>query len=73
MFGYDHFGMGLGGFGMILIWIVPIVLLILLFHRYSGDKKERQGKSALAILEELYALGEIDRDEYLKRRADLGG
>lgn len=72
MYGFDHFGMGLGGIGMILVWIVPLLLVYLLFRHFSGDWQERRGKSALDILEERYARGEIDRDEYLKRRADLG-
>lgn len=73
MYGYDHFGMGLGGFGMILVWFVPLVLLFLLFRRYSGDSEKRQGKTALEILEARYARGEIDQAEYMKRRADLDG
>ena len=73
MYGYDHFGMGLGGLGMILVWIVPLVLLVLLFRRYSGGREDRQGKTALEILEERYARGDIDQAEYQKRRADLGG
>lgn len=73
MYGYDHFAMGLGGFGMILVWIVPLLLLVLLFLRYSGGREDRRGKTAPEILEARYARGEIDREEYLKRRADLGG
>jgi len=73
MYGYDHFAMGLGGFGMILVWFVPLVLLFLLFRHYSGDSEKRQGKTALEILEARYARGEIDQAEYMKRRADLGG
>lgn len=73
MYGYDHFGMGLGGLGMILVWVVPIVLLVLLFRHFSGDRQERRGKTALEILEERYARGEIDQEEFVKRRADLGG
>ncbi|MDP2833338.1 MAG: SHOCT domain-containing protein [Pseudomonadota bacterium] len=73
MYGYDHFGMGLGGFGMILVWIVPLLLLVLLFRRYSGGREDRQDKTALEILEARYARGEIDREDYQKRRADLGG
>ncbi len=72
MYGYDHFGMGLGSLGMILLWLVPLVLLVLLFRRYGG-KEERRDKTALEILEARYARGEIDQDEYRKRRADLGG
>jgi len=73
MYGYDHFGMGMGGLGMILVWIVPLILIFLLFRYFSGDRQDRRGKSALEILEERYARGEIDQEEYLKRRADLGG
>ncbi len=71
MYGYEHFGMGLGGLGMILVWLVPLLLLVLLFRRYAGDRAP--DKTALEILEEHYARGEIDREDYLKRRADLGG
>ncbi|MDO9224846.1 MAG: SHOCT domain-containing protein [Pseudomonadota bacterium] len=71
MYGYDHFGMGLGGIGMILVWLVPLILLVLLFRRYAGNGEARKDKTALDILEARYAGGEIDREEYLKRRADL--
>lgn len=73
MYGFDHFGMGLGGIGMILVWVVPLILLFLVIRYFLGDKGEGRSRSALEILEERYARGEVDREEYLKRRADLGG
>lgn len=63
--------MGLGGLGMILIWIVPLILLFLLLARLYGRKDVRREKTALDILEERYARGEIEREEYLARRTDL--
>lgn len=71
MYGFGHFGMGLGGLGMTLVWIVPLLLVLLLLRRSTGDGDERRGKTPLEILEERYARGELSRDEYLKRRADL--
>jgi putative membrane protein len=70
MIGYEHFGMGWGGLWMILVWLIPVVLVALLIYHLA---RERNGKarSALDILAERYARGEIDREEYLKRRADL--
>ncbi|WP_018076939.1 SHOCT domain-containing protein [Thiobacillus denitrificans] len=68
MLGFGHYGMG---WGMILGWFFPLLLLVLLglyFVRGQGDKPKR---TALDILEERYARGEIDRDEFLKRRDDL--
>lgn len=70
MYGYDHFGMGLGGLGMILVWVVPLVLLVLLLRRHAGGGALREGNTALEILETRYARGEIDQEEYRKRRAD---
>ena len=72
MYGDSHFGPGFGGLGMILLWIVPVVLLVLLFRRLSGDKDKPRGKTALDILGERYARGEIGREEYLQRRTDIG-
>jgi putative membrane protein len=73
MHGSGYFGMEWGGLWMILIWAIPIVLIVLLArYSFAGDRGEKSsGKSALEILEARYARGEIDRDEYLIRRADL--
>jgi putative membrane protein len=73
MYGFDHFGMGLGGLLMILVWAVLVVLIFLLYRYFSGHRGQRQNKTALDILDERYARGEIDREEYLNGRADLGG
>lgn len=73
MYGIDHIGMGIGGLGMFLIWLLPLVLIFLLFRHFSGNRRERPDKTALDILEERYAHGEIDRVTYLKQRTDLKG
>jgi putative membrane protein len=76
VYGYDHFGMGWGGGGiwMILLWLVPVLLLLFVALGYfRSDRNHRNDRSALDILDERYARGEIDREEYLKRRQDLGG
>lgn len=70
MYGYEHVGMGLW---MVLIWAIPILLVALLIRHQTRDREGKSGKSALEILETRYALGEIGRDDYLKRRADLEG
>ena len=50
----DHFGigMGIGGIGMILVWLVPILLLVWLFSRSSGHRKDETTRSPLEILDE---------------------
>lgn len=75
MMGYGM-GWGLGWIGMILSWLVPILLVLAAIKylfggtRFSpGAHEERQ--KALEILEERYSRGEIDRDEFLKKRDDL--
>ena len=73
MWGYDH-GSGLMGFGMIPLWLVPLALLVWLFAKAaSGRGGKSEQPSAREILEARYARGEIGRDEYLERRADLEG
>jgi putative membrane protein len=54
--------------------LVGIIALIVTFVRRGDPGRngpdDRRG-SALAILEERYARGEIQRDEYLEKRRDL--
>lgn len=51
--------------------VVGAVLLIrALWH--LGERRERGRSSALELLDARYARGEIDRDEYLQRKRDLG-
>lgn len=77
MYGFDHFGMGWGGLGMglgmILVLVLSILLIVLLVRLFARNGEARREPTALEILEARYARGEIDRDEYLKRRADLKG
>lgn len=67
-------GMGFGGPFMILFWIVVIVGVVVLvkwvLDQSSADKGSRD-KSALEILRERYAHGEINREEYEQKRRDL--
>lgn len=61
------------GFGMIVFWGL-IVLLIVLAARWfssSGDVGGRAEKTPLQILQERYARGEIDKEEYEERRKTL--
>ncbi len=67
-----HEWYGFGG-GMWIFWILVLIAvawLVAIMARRSGDNRKRD-KSALEILEQRYALGEIDRDEYLQKRDDL--
>ena len=69
MYEWHAFG---GGF-MWLFWIVILALLVwfvvTLARRSDGAPNGR--KSAREILDERYARGEIDREEYEQKRADL--
>jgi putative membrane protein len=70
---HDGFGMGIGGGFMWLFWIVLLVVIVwLLKGVFSGrDSSGKMGKSALEILEERYARGEIDREEFDHKKKDL--
>ncbi|ADE14829.1 conserved hypothetical protein [Nitrosococcus halophilus Nc 4] len=74
----DHFGWGMG-FGwlfMLLFWILVILGVIALVKwlvSTSSNRDRRVGKTALEILKERYARGEIDREEFEQKKRDLQG
>lgn len=68
MWGFEHYGMG---WGMILVWVVPILLVALVMLYGIRGRNGKPERTALDILEARYARGEIDREEFLKQSADL--
>lgn len=68
---------GYGGGMMWIFWIFLIVLVLWVIKANTGQGRNRdsnvQNKSALDILEERYAKGEIERDEFEQKRKDLNG
>lgn len=62
------------GLGMLLIWAVPIGLIAaLVVHLINQGGATKQAESAIDILEKAYARGDISRDEFLQKKADLLG
>lgn len=71
-YGWGH-GL-LGGIMMVLFWGVVIALAVLLVRGLTqgrGKTMSQQRPTALDLLQERYARGEIDREEYEQRRRDL--
>ncbi len=60
------------GFMGIAFWILLIALIVLLVRRTRPSARDSGGPAA-RLLEERYARGEITRDDFLERRAVLGG
>ncbi len=64
-------------FMMIFFWILIIVALFVFIkwinNQNKGNNAPEKGKTAISILEERYAKGEVDREEFLKAKKDLNG
>jgi len=75
MWGYGNMmGWGGGGFGMIIWFVILIAIvagIIWLLRSGGGQLSLPRRSSALDILEERYARGEINRDEYLEKKHDM--
>jgi putative membrane protein len=52
-------------------WVAAVVVLIMVLRRRPGQTAGPRRSPALDALEERYARGEIERDEFLERRAVL--
>lgn len=62
------------GAGMWLFWIVLIVVIVVLVKAMSGsgsDSGPERHNSPLEILRARYARGEIDEEEFERRRKEL--
>jgi putative membrane protein len=77
---FGGWGMGFGFLFMALFWafvILGIVALLRWLMRESQDRRMQDGRSLprektpLEIVQERYARGEIDREEYEQKRRDL--
>lgn len=68
-------GPGFGGIFMILFWALVIFGIVALakwlFSAGASGGSGGSGKSALDILKERYAKGEISREQYEQMRRDL--
>lgn len=73
MHGSGVFGPGMfgGGLLMVLLWLIPLALLVafIMYLTRPGGTAER---SALDILKERYARGEIGKDEFEQKKRDIG-
>ncbi len=78
--GWNHmgsgagWGMGFGGIFMILFWIVIIAAVVMLVKWLAGGSARidlPREKSALDILKERYARGEIGKEEFEQKKRDL--
>jgi putative membrane protein len=64
------FGFGIPGLGMVLFWGLIILLVVWVVRAFSGASPAEH-KRARQILDERYANGEIDRQEYEQKKQVL--
>jgi len=68
----DGWGWGMSVVGWLLMALIAVSVAWLVWSmtRNSESRRGRDG-TPLEVLDERYARGEIDRDEYLQRKDDL--
>ena len=71
--GYTGWGMGFGPLFMLLVWVLVIAGVAALFRSSWPRPDEPRGKTAAEIVQERYARGEIDRQEYEQKMRDFAG
>jgi len=70
-FGYAPFGW-IGAVLMFVFWALIIAGVVILLKRLTlPPEKEKKDDSAMEILKERYAKGEINREEFERMKKDL--
>ena len=65
-------GMGIGWVLMLLFWgLIILGIMALMKWLRSSSSRETGKKTALDILDDRYARGEIDSEEYQRKKVDL--
>lgn len=76
MYGWNYMGWNwfpgvIMGVGMLIVLVGLIVAVILIARRYPPSGRTAPISDALRILQDRYARGEIDEQEYQRRREQL--
>ena len=72
--GWGRGGMWFGPLIMLAVLALLVAFVVLLVRWIGGDRGlPATTRAAREVLDERYARGEIDRDDYLKRRQDISG
>lgn len=74
--GFGWWGMGFGAVFMLLFWLLIILGIVVALIRWlqsqSSSDRGARSKTPLEIIQERYARGEIDKEEYEQKKRDLG-
>lgn len=61
-----------GGFMMVLFWAAIIIFIVWVVKEIGGRNHEKpNSNSALEILKERYAKGEINKEEFEQKKKDI--